>query len=76
MDQTAQAQDKVTRHRQRLRAAGLRPVQFWVADTREPAVAARLRAQCQQLQDDAAEEEAAAAARFGEAAAALIEGWR
>lgn len=76
MDQTAQAQDKVTRHRQRLRAAGLRPVQFWVADTREPAVAARWRAQCQQLQDDAAEEEEAAAARFGEAAAALIEGWR
>lgn len=73
MAQTLQAPDKVTRHRQRLRAAGLRPVQFWVADTREPAVAARLRAQCQRLQGDAAEDDAA---RFGEAAAELIKGWR
>ncbi|MFM8767909.1 MAG: antitoxin MazE-like protein [Rubrivivax sp.] len=65
--------DKMTRHRQRLRAAGLRPVQFWVADTREPAFTARLRAQCLQLQGDAAE---ADAARFAEAAAELVEGWR
>ena len=28
---------KVHRHRQRLRAQGLRPVQIWVSDTRGPA---------------------------------------
>jgi hypothetical protein len=44
-----------------------------VADTRQPAFAARLREQCLQLQDDAAE---ADAARFAEAAAELVEGWR
>jgi hypothetical protein len=49
------ATDKMTRHRQRLRAAGLRPVQFWVADTRQPALAARLREQCRRLQGDVAE---------------------
>lgn len=69
----APATDKMTRHRQRLRAAGLRPVQFWVADTRQPAVAARLREQCRQLQGDGAEDDAA---RFAEAAAGLVEDWR
>ncbi len=73
MVQTLPAVDKMTRHRQRLKAAGLRPVQFWVADTRQPAFAARLHEQCLQLQDDAAE---ADAARFAEAAAELVEGWR
>jgi hypothetical protein len=32
--------DKVTRSRERMRAAGLRPVQFWVPDTRLPGYAA------------------------------------
>ncbi len=30
------ARDKVTRHRAKLRAQGLRPVQIWVPDTRSP----------------------------------------
>lgn len=67
------ATDKMTRHRQRLKAAGLRPVQFWVADTRRPGFANRLREQCLQLQGDVAEAEAT---RFVEAAAELVEGWR
>ena len=73
MIQPLSAVDKMTRHRQRLRAAGLRPVQFWVADTRQPAFTARLREQCLQLQGDAAE---ANAALFAEAAVELVEGWR
>jgi len=31
---TASAREKMRRYRQRLRAAGLRPVQIWVPDTR------------------------------------------
>jgi hypothetical protein len=31
---------KVARHRDRLRAAGLRPVQLWLPDTRAPGFAA------------------------------------
>ena len=30
------ARDRVTEHRQRLRARGLRPVQIWVPDVRAP----------------------------------------
>jgi hypothetical protein len=31
------SRDKVRRHRQVLRAQGLRPIQIWVPDTRSPA---------------------------------------
>jgi hypothetical protein len=65
--------DKVSRHRQRLRAAGLRPVQFWVQDTRQPGFAEEVRRQCLLLQHDEAEDEAC---RFAEAAAQSIDGWR
>ena len=34
------ARDRVRRHRDRLRAQGLRPVQIWVPDVRSPAFAA------------------------------------
>ena len=37
---------KVARSRERMRAAGLRPVQFWVPDTRLASFAADLRRQC------------------------------
>lgn len=30
------SQERVRRHRQALRAAGLRPLQIWVPDTRKP----------------------------------------
>src|SRR3546814_10444561 len=41
-----QRADKVDRHRQRMRAAGFRPVQFWVPDTRGADFAERVRQQC------------------------------
>ncbi|MHB8466912.1 MAG: antitoxin MazE family protein [Acidimicrobiales bacterium] len=34
------ARDRVRRHRDRLRAQGLRPVQIWVPDVRSPGFAA------------------------------------
>ena len=63
---------KVTRHRERMRAAGLRPVQFWVPDTRSPEFAAQVRQQCQSLKGDPAE---ADAVRFTEGAASHVEDW-
>lgn len=63
---------KVARHRERMRAAGLRPVQFWVPDTRSPEFAAQVRQQCQSLKGDLAEAEIL---RFTEEAASEIEGW-
>lgn len=64
--------NKVARHRQRMRAAGLRPVQFWVPDTRSPEFAALIRQQCRSLKGDPAETEIL---RFTEEAASQIEGW-
>ncbi len=63
---------KVARHRERMRAAGLRPVQFWVPDTRSPEFAAQVRQQCQNLKGDPAE---ADVLRFTEEAATHVEGW-
>lgn len=40
------SRDKVRRHRARLRAEGLRPIQIWVPDTRSPRFAAEARRQC------------------------------
>lgn len=37
--------EKVSAHRARLRAQGLRPIQIWVPDTRSPAFAAAARRQ-------------------------------
>jgi hypothetical protein len=63
---------KVARYRERLRDAGLRPVQFWVTDTRSPELAAQLRSQCLALKGDPSD---ADAVRFTEEAASHIEGW-
>lgn len=65
-------ESKVARHRERMRAAGLRPVQFWVPDTRSPEFAAQVRQQCQSLKGDPQE---ADVLRFTEAAATHVEGW-
>lgn len=62
----------MTRHRERMRAAGLRPVQFWVPDTRSPEFMAQVREQCQSLKGDKAE---ADVLRFTEYAASNVEGW-
>jgi hypothetical protein len=40
------SRDKVRKHRVRLRAMGLRPIQFWVPDVRSPAFLADARRQC------------------------------
>jgi hypothetical protein len=63
---------KVARHRERMRAAGLRPVQFWVLDTRSSEFAAQVRQQCQNIKGD---QEEAEVLRFTEEAAAHTEGW-
>ena len=63
---------KSLRHRERLRAAGLRPVQLWVPDTRAPGFAAQVRSQCLALKDGADEADAIG---FAETAAAETEGW-
>ncbi len=63
---------KVARSRERMRAAGLRPVQFWVPDTRAVGFAAEVSRQCQALKGDRQEAEVL---RFSEQAAGHIEGW-
>src|SRR3546814_10657400 len=68
-----QRADKVDRHRQRMRAAGFRPVQFWVPDTRGADFAERVRQQCLKLKGDPAERDAL---RFVEEAPAQVEGWQ
>jgi len=54
-----------------MRAAGLRPVQFWVPDTRVEGFIADLRRQCLALRGDAHEAEAI---RFADEAAGYVEG--
>lgn len=41
--------EKQRRHRERLRAAGLRPLQIWVPDTRAPGFAAECRRQAERV---------------------------
>lgn len=48
---------RVSKHREGLRAAGMRPVQIWVADTRRPGFAEECRRQSQLLQGDPQEAE-------------------
>jgi hypothetical protein len=43
---------RVQKHRQALRAAGLRPIQIWVPDTRRRGFAAECRRQSLALRDD------------------------
>lgn len=48
---------RVQKHRNALRAAGLRPVQIWVPDTRRAGFAEECRRQSLALQQDAHEQE-------------------
>lgn len=43
---TNDVNNRVKRHRETLRAAGLRPIQIWVPDTRPPGFAEEVRRQC------------------------------
>lgn len=72
MPSTPSSTNKVARSRERMRAAGLRPVQFWVPDTRLPGFAADVRMQCLALKGDSHEAEAI---RFAQEAAEQVEGW-
>jgi hypothetical protein len=49
--------ERVRRHRARLRAQGLRPIQLWVPDTRDPEFIEEVRRQSLLLRDDPAEDE-------------------
>ncbi|MGA2795668.1 MAG: antitoxin MazE family protein [Roseiarcus sp.] len=64
--------ERVKRHRDRLRRAGLRPVQIWVPDTRQPGFAEECRRQSLMLRDDPHERETL---NWLESAADA-EGWR
>lgn len=54
---TTSVSDRVQKHRTGLRAAGLRPVQIWVPDTRSPGFAEECRRQSRQLLNDPLEQE-------------------
>ena len=65
--------ERVQRHRDALRMAGLRPVQIWVPDTRRPDFAAECLRQCLLVtQSDAADTEMQ---HLLDAALCDIDGW-
>jgi hypothetical protein len=43
--------NRVRKHRDSLRAQGLRPIQIWVPDTRQPGFAEKVRRQCLAVND-------------------------
>jgi Protein of unknown function (DUF3018) len=49
--------ERVRRHRERLRAQGLRPIQLWVPDTRDPKFIEEVRRQSLLVRDSASERE-------------------
>jgi len=64
---------RVQKHREALRMAGLRPVQIWVPDTRRPGFQEECRRQCRLVaQADSAD---AAIQQFMDAALADVDGW-
>lgn len=65
--------ERVRRHRAGLRAAGLKPVQIWVPDTRREGFAAECRRQSRLLREDPHGREVL---DWLQAAAADTDGWR
>ncbi|MDD3554835.1 MAG: antitoxin MazE family protein [Deltaproteobacteria bacterium] len=64
---------RVQKHREALRMAGLRPVQIWVPDTRRPGFQEECRRQCRLVaQADSAD---ATIQQFMDAALADVDGW-
>jgi hypothetical protein len=49
--------ERVRTHRQNLRAAGLRPIQIWVPDTRKPGFAEECARQSRVVRDSQSEQE-------------------
>ena len=65
--------ERVRKHREALRMAGLRPVQIWVPDTRRPDFAEECRRQCLLVaQADSAD---TAMQQFMDEALADVDGW-
>ncbi len=56
-DPKAAARDRVRKHRESLRAQGLRPIQIWVPDTRKPGFAEEARRQSLAVRNDPQEKE-------------------
>ena len=52
---THPSRERVQTHRNRLRAAGLKPVQIWVPDPKAPGFAAECRRQSLMVRDDLTE---------------------
>jgi hypothetical protein len=69
---TTPTAERVKKHREALRAAGLRPVQIWVPDTRQPGFAAECRRQSRRVARQASE----SLAQDWLAQVADTEGWR
>lgn len=57
MTERSKVSERVEKYRASLRAAGLRPVQIWVPDTRRRGFAAECRRQSLSLRDDTHERE-------------------
>jgi len=72
MPSIAGSTTRVSQHRQKMRSEGLRPIQFWVPDTRNDQFVATIKDQCLRLKNDHAE---AKILRFTEEATSMIEGW-
>lgn len=70
---TAHVNQRVQKHRDALRMAGLRPVQIWVPDTRRPNFAEECRRQC--LLVDQADRADTAMQQFMDEALAEVDGW-
>ncbi len=68
----ANSAKRVQKHRDKMKAAGLKPVTIWVRDTNSPKVREDIRKQCLALRNDPAEQQIL---RELEAAAADIPGW-
>ena len=64
---------RVQKHREALRRAGLRPVQLWVPDTRQPDFAAECRRQSRQVA--LADRSATDMQDLMDAACVDVEGW-
>lgn len=71
---TTHVNERVQKHREALRKAGLRPVQLWVPDTRHPEFAEECRRQCRVAA--AADRADSAMEQFIDAALLDVEGWK
>jgi hypothetical protein len=67
------ASHKMSDYRERMRAKGLRPIQLWVPDMRDPQRVEQLRAEVRFLREHPSSRDGN---RFLDAALAEIEGWQ